>query len=85
MAMSYRKAVVVSNLPGMTEMVTDGENGYVFVSGSDVSLSEQLIRALRDDDGREKTALNALDYIRENNDWEQIGKKTAALYRSVLS
>lgn len=85
MAMSYGRAVIVSKLPGMTEMVTDGENGYVFVSESAPSLSEQLIRALQDDDGREKIALNALDYIRENNDWEQIGKKTALLYRSVLS
>jgi len=85
LAMSYGRAVVVSDLPGMTEMVTDGENGYVFEQGSAKSLSEQLIRALQDEQKREAVALRALEYVRKNNDWEQIGKQTAMLYRAVLS
>jgi glycosyltransferase involved in cell wall biosynthesis len=85
MAMSYGRAVVVSDLPAMTEMVTDGENGYVFEQGSAVSLSKQLVRALRDEQGRLRVASRALEYIRKNNDWEQIGKQTAMLYRAVLS
>ena len=66
-------------------MVTDGENGYVFEQGSAKSLSEQLIRALQDEQKREAVALRALEYVRKNNDWEQIGKQTAMLYRAVLS
>jgi glycosyltransferase involved in cell wall biosynthesis len=85
MAMSYGRAVVVSDLPGMTEMVSDGQNGYVFEQGSAKSLSEQLIRALQDEQMREAVALRALEYIRKNHDWEQIGKQTAMLYRAVLS
>ena len=85
MAMSYGRAVVVSDLPAMTEMVTDGQNGYVFEQGSAVSLSKQLVRALRDEQGREAVASRALEYIRNNHDWEQIGKRTLLLYRSVLS
>jgi glycosyltransferase involved in cell wall biosynthesis len=85
MAMSYGRAVVVSDLPGMTEMVKDGENGYVFEQGSHTSLSAQLVRALRDDQERGKVASMALEYIRQNNDWEQIGMKTLMLYQSVLS
>jgi len=85
MAMSYGRAVVVSDLPGMTEMITGGENGYVFKEGSEAALSEQLIHALRDDEGREKVASNALKYIRQNNDWTQIGRKTLTLYCSVLA
>jgi glycosyltransferase involved in cell wall biosynthesis len=85
MAMSYGRAVIVSDLPGMIEMVSDGQNGYVFEQGSAKSLSKQLIRALQDEQGREAVALRALEYIRQNHDWEQIGKSTLLLYRSVLS
>jgi glycosyltransferase involved in cell wall biosynthesis len=85
MAMSYGRAVIVSDLPGMTEVVTDGQNGYVFEQASAQSLSEQLIRALQDEQGREEVALRALEYIRQNHDWEHIGTRTLSLYRSVLS
>ena len=85
MAMSHGKAVVVSDLPGMTEMVTDGKNGYVFESGSKNALAVQLIRALNDDVGRAEIAEKALASNRENNDWGRIGKKTLAVYASVLS
>jgi D-inositol-3-phosphate glycosyltransferase len=85
MAMSYNRPVVVSDLPAMTDMVTHGENGYVFTSGSPKSLAEQLIFALNDDEGRARVAQHALDYVRENNSWEIIGEKTLALYRSIHS
>jgi len=85
MAMSYGKAVVVSDLPAMTEMITDGQNGYVFAQGSEDALSKELMRVLQDDQERESVATRALAYIRQNNGWEQIGQKTAELYRSVLA
>jgi glycosyltransferase involved in cell wall biosynthesis len=85
MAMSYGRPVVVSDLPGMTEMVTDGQNGYVFVQESKDALSEQLIRVLQDEQGREAVAARAAEYVRQNNSWEQIGIQTTMLYRAVLS
>jgi glycosyltransferase involved in cell wall biosynthesis len=84
MAMSYGRAVVVSDLPGMTEMVTDGRNGYVFAQGSKDDLAKQLVRALKDDEGRKQLAEHALEYIQANHDWTQIGEKTARVYRNVL-
>jgi glycosyltransferase involved in cell wall biosynthesis len=85
MAMSYGRPVVVSDLPGMTEMVTDGQNGYVFAQGSKDALAEQLVQVLQNERGREAVAARAMEYIRQNNGWEQIGIQTAMLYRAVLS
>jgi glycosyltransferase involved in cell wall biosynthesis len=85
MAMSYGRAVVVSNLPGMIEMVTDGQNGYVFAEGSPDDLAKQLIRALKDDKGRNEVALRALSYIRERHDWEKIGATMSRVYGNALS
>jgi glycosyltransferase involved in cell wall biosynthesis len=84
MAMSYARPVVVSDLPGMTEIVTDGENGYVFNSGSKDDLARALTHALIDEGGRSRIAAAALQYIREKHDWNHIGRTTAALYRQVL-
>ncbi len=84
MAMSYGRPAVVSDLPGMTEMITDGENGYVFAQGSKDALAEKLIRVLRDGQGREETARRALEYIRRHHDWDKIGKATSELYSSIL-
>jgi glycosyltransferase involved in cell wall biosynthesis len=68
----------------MTEMVTDGRNGYVFAQGSKDDLAKQLVRALKDDEGRKQLAEHALEYIQANHDWTQIGEKTARVYRNVL-
>jgi glycosyltransferase involved in cell wall biosynthesis len=85
LAMSYGTAVVVSDIPGMTEMVTDGQNGYVFARGSKDSLAERLIKVLQDDQGRGAVAKQALEYVRHNHNWEEIGRRTAELYRDVLT
>jgi glycosyltransferase involved in cell wall biosynthesis len=85
MAMSYKRPVVVSDLPGMTEIITDEENGYVFPEGSKHALSMRLIRALQDEQGRERVVDRALQYVRANHDWGKIGKRTTELYHAVVS
>jgi glycosyltransferase involved in cell wall biosynthesis len=84
MAMSYAKPVVVSDLPGMTQVVTDGENGYVFNSKSKDDLAKVLTRALLDEEGRSRISTAAFQYVQENHDWNHIGRTTTELYRDVL-
>lgn len=83
MAMSYGKAVMVSDLPGMTEIVTHGENGFVFCEGSDQDLAAKITEALRDGVRSEQTARRGLKYVQDNHDWVQIGRITASLYGSI--
>jgi GT2 family glycosyltransferase/glycosyltransferase involved in cell wall biosynthesis len=85
MAMSCGCPAVVSDLPGMREIVTDGINGYVFENGSKDELARVLTRALRDEPGRRQVAARATEYIRHHHDWNQIGTKTLCVYREVLS
>jgi glycosyltransferase involved in cell wall biosynthesis len=82
--MTYRKAVVVSDLPGMTEIVRNGVNGYTFPSADVSGLSETIIRALSDDAERSSIAANGLEYIRRYHDWYRIGEATANIYRALL-
>ena len=84
-AMSHGKAVVVSDLSGMTEIIRDRANGYTFPSGDAQKLSETLVRALSDNAERASMAANGLEYIRRYHDWHEIGKATANIYRAVLA
>jgi len=85
MAMTYGRAVVVSDLPGMTEIVKHGMNGYVFSLESSGSLAETLIRALRNQGERAEIAARALEYIRQEHDWNRIGILTRQFFRTILS
>lgn len=83
LAMSYGKAVLVSDLSGMTEIVTDQVNGYVFSSGSTAALADALTRLLRAEEARQLAAEQAFAYVQTHHDWASIAAQTAAVYRSL--
>jgi glycosyltransferase involved in cell wall biosynthesis len=85
MALSYGKAVLASDLEGMKEVITDGETGYLFSSGDANSLRDRLIEVLADPIGLRLVAERSQHRIREDRDWEIIGKKTADCYRALLA
>ena len=85
LAMSYGKAVLVSDLDGMTEIVTDKVNGFVFPAGDSAALGKALIGILTDDEGRESAAKRGYDYVRTRHDWDEIGRATGDLYQSLLA
>jgi glycosyltransferase involved in cell wall biosynthesis len=85
MAMSYGKAVLVSDLPGMTEIVTHGENGFVFCQGSDQDLASKINEALGDGQRSEQTARRGLKYVQNHHDWVQIGRMTAGVYANCAN
>jgi D-inositol-3-phosphate glycosyltransferase len=85
LAMSYGKVVVASDLPGMSEVVVDGENGYLFLRESKDALAKTLVRALQGHQERVEIEARALEYVRRCHDWNQIGDKTVQLYRDLLS
>jgi D-inositol-3-phosphate glycosyltransferase len=84
MAMSYGKPVVVSDIEGMTEVVTDGENGYVFPAGDAEALADKLIEATSNPEKSRRVGTRALSHMQEHHDWNTIGQMTAAAYRSVM-
>jgi D-inositol-3-phosphate glycosyltransferase len=82
MAMSYKRPVLVSDLPGMTEIVRDEENGFVFAAGSSQQLAERLIEILRNDESRIRVAATGFEYVSREHDWSRIGEMTARVYES---
>lgn len=85
MAMSYGKPVVTSDIEGMTEVVSDGINGYLFSCGDAESLADKLVEVLASPEKLRAVGQNSIAYVAEHHDWDEIGRKTVALYESMLN
>jgi len=83
MAMSYVRPVLVSDLPGMTEIVSDGDTGLVFRQGDTGSLAAKLDEALTDTTARQQMAVRGYHKVRNDYDWHVIGEKTERMYASI--
>lgn len=84
MAMSYGNAVLVSNIPGMTELISHAVNGFVFQSGSPASLAEVAAEALSDASRLQAVSSHGRDMIIRDFSWTSIGKTTRELYSELL-
>lgn len=84
MAMSYGIPVLASDLAGMREVITDGENGFLFRAGDAGDLAERLIAVLADEQGRRRVAARARQDMRLRFSWDRVGAQMAEVYREVL-
>jgi glycosyltransferase involved in cell wall biosynthesis len=83
MAMSYVKPVMVSDLPGMVEMITDGEDGFVFQRGDAQSLAMRLNDVLASPDLMASVARRGREMVEMRYSWDAIGRDTANLYADI--
>jgi glycosyltransferase involved in cell wall biosynthesis len=83
MAMSYGKAVVTSDIPGMTEMIEDGRTGFIFRSGDAADCARTVNLALGDPSLRQGVAQGGRQLMAQNYTWETIGSAMADLYRTL--
>ena len=84
MAMSFERAVVASNLAGMSEVVTEGETGYLFEDGDIHLLSDALDRALAHPEQRDRIATAGLRLMENRYSWTSIGQETRDVYQRVI-
>lgn len=84
MAMSYKKAVIASDLDGMTEIVEDGMNGIIFKSEDHSNLAEKIINVIQQPSLLRRIANSGYQTVLHNHNWNLIGQQTTNLYKSVL-
>jgi len=84
MAMSYGIPILASDLQGMSEVVSDGENGFLFRSGDVAHLAERLIAVLEDEESRIRVVLQAHADMESQFSWDTIGGQLASIYREIL-
>lgn len=76
-AAAARRAVVASNVGGIPELVTDGENGLLVPPESASELGSAMLRLIQDEDLKHMLAQNLFESVRNRFSWEQTAKQYA--------
>lgn len=85
MAMSLGVPVVTSDLPGMTEIVRDQVNGYLFRSEDVDHLAEVLSHAVGDEERRTEMTIHAKELMESEYAWSSIGRRLKDIYLEALA
>jgi len=80
LSMSYGRVTLCSDLDAFKEIITNKENGYLFESESENSLSEQIIDIANNYKNLNNVRSNALKKLRKEFNWEVIGMQTKKIY-----
>ena len=84
MAMSYGKPVIASDLPGMSEIIVNGENGLLFSSEDFNAMAESMLLLIEKPELASKLGQSGRERIRSSNDWGLIGKMTTDFYKTTI-
>lgn len=83
-AMALRKAVVVSDLPALRELIRVGETGVTFPAGNESALADVLVDLLKDPARRRELGRRARLQVEEERDWTAIVARYKQVYEGVL-
>ena len=82
-AMATERALVVSDVAALQEIVVDGETGGTFRAEDPISLADVLEPLLDDPARRVRLGAAARRWVAANRTWEQNGQRYLALYREL--
>ena len=83
-ALAMEKAVVVSSVRALSEMIRDGETGLVFRKGDVKDLADVLERLIKDGLLRKRLGMAGRQWVQESRTWSSTAG-SAAEYLSMLS
>jgi glycogen(starch) synthase len=84
-AMAARTPVVVSEVGGLSEVVTHGRTGITVHPGSATSLAWGISHSLIRPDWAEQRAEDAYQMARQEYNWESIAHRTVQVYERVIA
>jgi glycosyltransferase involved in cell wall biosynthesis len=82
-AMRSRRAVVMSDLPALAEIIEDGVTGRLYSSNDVNDLSSTIKQLLQDKVERKNLGKNASDWIINNRTWTQVVKNIPEFYSKI--
>ena len=82
-ALAMEKAVVVSSVRALTEMIQDGVTGRVFEKGSIDSLFQVLREMIADPAQRERFGTAGREWVKQERSWTQVATHIAETMRMV--
>jgi glycosyltransferase involved in cell wall biosynthesis len=82
--MAAGRPVVVTNVGGASELVSEGETGYLVASGDDASMANRIISLLRDPVRAREMGENGKRVVREKFSCKAQLARTEELYNRLL-
>lgn len=82
-AMAMEKAVLVSSVAALVEIVEDGTTGLIFEKGNVDSLVPALRRLVTDPELCSRLGKNARAWVVRHRSWEHAGSAVAEIYREL--
>ena len=83
-AMAMGKAVLVSHVAALTEIVRDGETGLVFESGNLPDLVEKLEALVTAPEMRRRLAAQGRAWVLAERDWHRVSERILRVYEGLL-
>lgn len=83
-SMAMKKAVLVSDVAALKEMVQDGETGLLCRAGDLGSLVSQLERLVDSKELRERLAAAGLEWVQRERSWDVVSERILRVYERLL-
>jgi len=83
MTLSFERPALVSDLPPLTEIISNNENGFVFKTENVSDLTNKLNSILINEVLMEKVRVKGVELIKKKYDWVDIGRQTLQAYLSL--
>ena len=83
-AMASGRVVIATGVGGNTEVISDGENGFIIPENTHRLLAEKIIEVLKNKNLKSRIEGNAKERVRDFS-IDRMLEKTTALYDELLS
>lgn len=83
-AMLRGRALVMSDLPALAEIVEHGETGLLYPAGNVESLSNSILSLINNDKLRTELGQNAKSWVEENRTWEKVISGALDAYQRII-
>lgn len=84
-ALASEVPVVASDVGGVSEVIIDGETGYLFAPGDVNGCFEKIMRLLTDERLRTRMGRNGRSLVNRFYTWTKVVNKVEGVYRSVAN
>jgi glycosyltransferase involved in cell wall biosynthesis len=75
--------VIGSNVGGIPDIITDGENGFLVPEQDPGALADRIVRILSEPDIQEKFRKNGYVRIQESFTWDKIAEQFSKIYTHI--
>ncbi len=82
-AMRSGRAVVMADLPALTEIVEDGKTGCLYPAGDALALAETINDLIKDEPKRGKLGQNAQSWVIANRTWGSVVAEIILVYEGL--